>query len=110
MELPAPEGIPQMPDEPTSGGACQTPGSLTLETEAQQVLDELWVEKKIPIQLKVGKLTKGIGEYTIHFHDARIRTADIPLLEGHSFRDMVRAAVLARVAKLSGPLRPTKKD
>jgi len=63
---------------------------LTLEAEAQQVLDELWAEKLIPFELSVGKLTKGMGEYNIHFHDSRIRTALIPLTPNHSFKDMVR--------------------
>jgi hypothetical protein len=78
--------------------------SLTLEAEAQQVLDELWREKLVPFVLRVGKLTKASGEYTIHFYDSRISTAVVPLLKNQSFRDMVRAAVLDRVTKLSGPL------
>jgi hypothetical protein len=82
---------------------------LTIEAEAQQVLDELWSEKLLPFVLNVGKITKGIGEYTIHFHDSRIHSARVPLTKGQSFRDMVRAAVLARVAEMSGPLdRPNK--
>jgi hypothetical protein len=80
---------------------------LTLEAEAQQVLDELWTEKLIPFALTVGKITKAPAEYTLHLYDSRIRTARVPLTKGHSFRDMVRSAVLARVAKMSGPL---KKD
>ncbi len=83
---------------------------LTVEAEAQQVLDELWSEKLIPFALHVGKLTKGMGEYTIHFHDSRIHTARIPLTKGQSFRDMVRSAVLARVEEMSGPLDWPKKD
>ena len=78
---------------------------LTLEAEAQQVLDELWSERAIPFALHVGELTKGMGEYTIHFHDSRIRTALIPLMKQTSFKDMVREAVLARVAQMSGPLK-----
>ena len=79
--------------------------SLTLEAEAQQVLDELFSEKLIPFSLRVGKITKGSGEYTIHFYDSRMRTAVVPLLKTSSFRDMVRTAVLKRVTKLSGPLK-----
>jgi hypothetical protein len=81
---------------------------LTIEAEARQVLDELWSEKLTPFPLRVGKITKGMGEYTIHFYDSRISTARVPLLKGHSFRDMVRSAVLARVAEMSRPLK--KKD
>jgi hypothetical protein len=40
---------------------------LPLEAEAQQVLDELWSEELIPFALKVGKISKAPGEYTIHF-------------------------------------------
>jgi hypothetical protein len=80
-------------------------GPLTIEAEAQQVLDELLREELIPFALRVGKLTKASGEYTIHFHDSRIRTASVPLTKGQSFRDMVRSAVLARVEKMSGPLK-----
>ena len=87
-----------------SRGTHEVREPLTLEAEAQQVLDELWSEKAIPFELNVGKLTKGIGEHTIHFHDSRIRTASIPLTKGKSFRVMVRVAVLARVAQMSGPL------
>jgi hypothetical protein len=77
---------------------------LTLKAEAQQVLDELWAEKLIPFALNVGKITKDIDEYTIHFYDSRIRGALISLTEDHSFKDLVRTAVLDCVAKMSGPL------
>ncbi len=85
------------------------PDALTLEAEAQQVLDELWSEKLIPFSLNVGKISKAAAEYTIHFYDSRIRTALVPLTEGHSFRDMVRVAVLDRVTKMSGPLEDSPK-
>ena len=52
---------------------------LTLEAEAQQVLDELWSEKLIPFVLTVGKITKAPSEYTIHFYDSPIRTARVLL-------------------------------
>lgn len=94
---------------PKSTKKKPAPEPLTLEAEAQQVLDELWREEAIPFPLSVGKLTKGMGEYTIDFHDSRIRTARILLTEGQSFRDMVRASVLARVAQMSGPLKEWKK-
>lgn len=86
------------------------PEPLTLEAEAQQVLDELWKEEAIPFPLSVGKLTKGMGEYTLDFHDSRIRTAHVVLTEGESFREMVRTAVLARIAQMSGPLKGWKQD
>ncbi len=87
------------------GSAQQAREALTIEAEAQQVLDELLTEKLIPFALNVGKITKGIGEYTIYFYDSRMHSARVPLTKGHSFRDLVRSAVLARVEKMSGPLK-----
>jgi hypothetical protein len=78
---------------------------LTLEGQAQEVLNEMWAEKLIPFALNVGKITKASDEYTIHFYDSRIRTAHIPLNRGGSFSGMVRSAVVDRVAKMSGPLK-----
>ena len=78
--------------------------TLTLQQEAQQVLDELWKENELPFALHVGKIVKDSGSYTLHFHDSRIRTAQVELTQGLSFRDMVRTSVLARVARMSGPL------
>ena len=85
--------------------ATSTSKALTLETEAQQVLDQLWNDDLLPFRLNVGKLTKAVGEYTIHFYDSRVHSARIPLTKGHSFHDLVRKAVLDRVAKISGPLK-----
>jgi len=81
------------------------PRDLTLEAQVQQVLDEMWSEKIIPFALHVGKITQTADEYTIHFYDSRITTTHVPLIEGQSLRDMVRAAVLARVTRISGPLK-----
>jgi hypothetical protein len=93
-----------MPQKSNRGKARQA-RELTIEAEAQQVLDELLTEKLIPFALNVGKITKDAGEYTIHFYDSRIHSARVPLTKGHSFRDLVRSAVLARVEKMSGPLK-----
>jgi hypothetical protein len=90
---------------PPKARAASTSKALTLEAEAQQVLDDLMSEGLIPFRLNVGKLSKEMGAYTVHFYDSRIHSAKVPLTKGHSFRDMVREAVLARVAKMSGPLK-----
>ena len=84
--------------------------TFSLEDEAQQVLSQLWNETALPFPLHIGKIVKGSGAYTIHFHDSRIRTTQVELTPGLSFQDMVRAAVLARVAKMSGPLAETMKN
>jgi len=76
--------------------------------KAQKVLDALWSEQLIPFQLTVGKLTKSGEEYTIHFHDSRIHTAKILVTDYRHFKDLVRAAVLDRVARMSGPLSAVK--
>ena len=86
------------------------PDPLSLEAEAQQVLDELLAEKLVPFPLNVGKITKASAEYTIHFYDSRIHSARVPLTRAHSFRDLVRSAVLDRVAKMSGPLKDSPKQ
>ncbi len=83
----------------------KTKNHRTNEAKAQEVLDELWIEKLIPFALKVGEITKDADEYTLHFHDARLRTAFVLMLEGEAFRDAVRSSVLKRVAKISGPLK-----
>jgi hypothetical protein len=83
---------------------------LTIEEEAQHILDELWSEKLLPFRLRVGKITKASGEYTLHFYDSRLRTVHVPLTKGQSFRDMVRSAVLTRVGQASGPLKGWKPD
>lgn len=74
------------------------------KANVQKVLNELWNERLIPFPLTVGKLTKQNDQYTIHFHDSRISTAQILVTDGHPFSDLVREAVLDRVAKMSGPL------
>lgn len=74
------------------------------KAEAQKVLDQLWNEQLIPFPLTVGKITKGALEHTIHFHDSRIPTAEISLSESQSFTEAVRAAVLDRVTRMTGPL------
>ena len=87
----------QNADEPSINKA------FTFETEVEKVLDELWEEKLIPFRLHVGKITKEIDGYTIHFHDSRIWTARLPFADEQLFSDVVRQAVLTRVARLTGP-------
>jgi hypothetical protein len=74
------------------------------KVEAQQVLDELLAENLLPFKLDVGRITKADNAYTLHFHDSRIYAAEVPFIEGQSFQDSVRQAVLKRVARMSGPL------
>ena len=87
-----------------------SPDPLTLEAEAQQVLDELWSEKLLPFKLRVGEISKAVDEYTLHFYDSRIRTARVPITADQPFEELVRAAVLERVEKISGPLRKSPNE
>ena len=87
------------------GDGSALAATLTIEIEAQQVLDELWSERLIPFSLSVGKITKDLEAYTLHFYDSRMSTTCVPLTERALFRGMVRSAVLDRVTKLSGPLK-----
>ena len=75
-----------------------------LEAEAQQVLNDLWADSLIPFALNVGKITKNVDGYTIHFYDSRIHSAIVPFDKERPFSETVRSAVLARAAKFSGPL------
>jgi hypothetical protein len=98
-----------MSPESNRGAVQPAREALTIEAEAQQVLDELLAEKLIPFALNVGKITKESGYYTIHFYDSRIHSARVPLTKGHSFSELVRSAVLARVEKMTGPLKSLHK-
>jgi hypothetical protein len=74
------------------------------QSEAQQVLDELWSEELLPFSLTAEKVSRDLDEFTIHFFDSRIRSVDVPHLADEPFKTSVRTAVLARVARMSGPL------
>jgi hypothetical protein len=74
-----------------------------LKTEAQSVLDDLWATQLIPFELTAHKVESlGADEYIIRFHDSRLRSVDVSWKNQDSFKDVVRAAVLNRVARMSG--------
>ena len=74
------------------------------QAEAQQALDELFGEHLLPFELSA-HLVESIGstEYIVRFYDSRLRSLDVSCLQGQSFKDTFRAAVLERVKRLSGP-------
>lgn len=78
---------------------------LSLEAQVQNVLNEMSEEKLLPFTLNVGKITKGPYNYTLFFYDSRMRSTKVPLSSGPMLGQAVRASVLAKVDKLSGPLR-----
>ena len=82
-----------------------------LKLAAQSLLDDLWAQKLIPFQLTAHKVESlGQQEYIIRFYHTRLHSLDVSWKEPDSFKDAVRVAVLARVARFSGPLknRPKK--
>jgi hypothetical protein len=71
----------------------------------QQVLDKLFSEQLIPFALTAyGVNTNGRGEYVVPFKDSRIHSCRFSWKEGEDFKEVVRAAVLERVNRMSGPL------
>jgi len=76
-----------------------------LTSEAQSVLDDLWVRKLIPFQLTAHKVESlGSEEFIVRFYDSRLHSVDVSLM-GRSFIDAVRVAVLDRAGRLTGPLK-----
>jgi hypothetical protein len=73
--------------------------------QVQQVLDELLSQQLIPFKLTAYLVqASGRGEYVINFNDSRIHTCRLSWKEGENFKEVVRAAILARVKGMSGPL------
>lgn len=83
-----------MPDNP-----------VPIETEVQQILDELLINQLIPFPLNVKNITKAPTEYIIYFSDSRLFSVAVPLTPGRTTRELVQSAVLDSVAKLSGKLK-----
>jgi len=80
----------------------------SITTQIQNVLNELLAENVLPFKLTVGKITHDQHNYVIYFYDSRMRFVRVPISNGKILMEAVRASVLARVDKLSGPLRMTK--
>ena len=80
-----------------------------LRLEAQAALDELMKEGRLPFTLEARKIdADGSSRYTIRFHDSRLHSITVAWEAGQSFKDIVRAAVLDRVSRFTGPLNKTK--
>ena len=83
------------------------PDKLTVE--AQSLLDDLWTEELIPFQLTAHKVESlGQDEYIVRFYDTRLDSVDVSWKEPDSFENAVKVAILARVARLSGPLKTSR--
>jgi hypothetical protein len=70
----------------------------------QETLDELFEKGQLPFRLTAYDVKMvSIDEYTVPFHDSRIHSITFTLKTGASFKDVVRSAVLRRVAELDKP-------
>lgn len=77
-----------------------------MKLSAQLTLDQLFMEQLIPFELSARVVESiGLEEYIVRFHDSRIRSVDVSLQDGESFKDLFRRAILDRVSRLGGPLR-----
>jgi hypothetical protein len=82
-----------------------------LKLEAQAQLDFLSAANQIPFQLNVHAVESiGMEEYIIRFYDNRLHSVDVSWKNHLSFGEAVSVAVLARVARLSGPLMSSPGD
>jgi hypothetical protein len=74
----------------------------TLKFEAQQVLDDLLRRDLIPFPLTAFKVEWiGLDKYVIYFHDSRLPSIIVSWVQGESFRDEFRAAILDHVSRMS---------
>jgi hypothetical protein len=72
--------------------------------KVQETLDELFRKDQLPFRLTAYHVKKlGFDEYTVAFYDSRIHSITFTLKTGASFKEVVRAALLQRVARLEKP-------
>jgi hypothetical protein len=77
-----------------------------IQLRVQDTLDELLTEHLIPFKLTAQRVNAdGLGEYIVPFYDSRIHSMTFSWEDGSSFKEVVRAAVLDRVKRMTGPLK-----
>jgi hypothetical protein len=73
--------------------------------KVQETLDELFSKGQLPFRLTAYDVKKlSFDEYTVPFYDSRLHSIRFTLKTGASFKEVVRLAVLQRVARLERPL------
>jgi hypothetical protein len=73
-----------------------------MKLTVQETLDELFSEHLIPFRLTAQKVNSdGCDEFSVPFHDSRIHSVTFCWKRGRAFKEVVRAAVLERVARMS---------
>jgi hypothetical protein len=76
-----------------------------MKLRVQQTLDELFNERLLPFELTAYHVNAEEGEYVVPFHDSRIHSIRFSCKNDRRPKEVVRAAVLDRVSKMSGPLK-----
>jgi hypothetical protein len=76
-----------------------------IKLRVQTTLDELKGERLIPFKLTAHSVNPdGLGSYVVPFFDSRIHSFEFSWSDGgSSLKEIVRAAVLDRVKRMSGP-------
>lgn len=77
-----------------------------IRSKVQETLDELLSEHLIPFALTAQKVNaEGPGTYVVPFYDSRIHSFRFSWTNSSSsFKEIIRAAVLARVKDMDSPL------
>jgi len=76
-----------------------------MKLRVQETLDELFSEHLIPFELTAHQVKPdGQGNYVVPFYDSRMHSIRFCSKDGGQVREVVRAAVLARLKIMSGPL------
>ena len=96
---------PAIPSQPPKAieayGYVMKPDTEAMRMQAQQTLDELYLERLLPFKLVAHKVESlGMEEYIVRFHDSRLHSLDLSLRRDQVFRTIFRAAILSRVARL----------
>ena len=72
--------------------------------KVQETLDELFRSRQLPFRLTAHDVKKlAFDEYTVPFYDSRIHSITFTVKTGASFKEVVKLAVLLRVARLEKP-------
>jgi len=72
--------------------------------KVQETLDELFRCRQLPFRLTAHDVKKlAFDEYTVPFYDSRIHSITFTVKTGASFKEVVKLAVLQRVARLEKP-------
>ena len=72
--------------------------------KVQETLDELFLSRQLPFRLTAHDVKKlAFDEYSVPFYDSRIHSITFTVKTGASFKEVVKLAVLQRVARLEKP-------